>query len=161
MTQLESRRHPNRRDAVSGVLTAIGGVVLFVSARGIERLPRDTETIGPGVFPTVLSALLVGAGLLLCVNGLRGTHVDIDRAGELPVPWRRLMLMVAMFAGYCVVFIPVGFLLATFAYLALVTCVVDAGRWKRNLLFASGFAVVVYFTFTQLLAVELPAGLLG
>jgi putative tricarboxylic transport membrane protein len=161
MTRLEPRSHPHRRDAVAGMITAIGGVVLFTTARGIGRLPGDTETVGPATFPTALSAILIAAGLVLCGNGLRGKHVDSRDEQEPPVPWRRLLLMVATFAGYCVAFIPVGFLIATGAYLALVTCLVDAVRWKRNLLFALGFSVVIYLTFTQLLAVELPAGVLG
>ena len=165
MTQPEVHLRPHRRDVLSGAIAAIGGLILFTAARRIERLPGDTETIGPATFPTALSAILVVAGLMLCVSGFRHTPDNPGEADEhgdtTPVPWRRLVLMVAMFAVYCVAFISVGFLLSTFAYLALVSCAVDAARWKRNVLFALGFSVVVYFTFTELLAVELPAGLLG
>ena len=165
MTQPEVHLRPHRRDVLSGAIAAIGGLILFTAARRIERLPGDTETIGPATFPTALSVILVAAGVMLCVSGIRSTpdhSVEADELGDTPpVPWRRLLLMVVMFGAYCVAFISVGFLISTVAYLALVSCAVDAARWKRNLLFALGFSVVVYFTFTELLAVELPAGLLG
>lgn len=178
MTQLAGRLSPHHRDAIAGAVVTIGGLVLLLTAQQIERLPGDKEVIGPAAFPTMLSAILVCAGLALCINGFRnkrdeGIAAEI-MAGEdsrdvnelldgqeAPVPWRRLLIMIVAFGAYCVVFIPVGFLLSTAAYLALVTCLVDAAKWKRNGLFAVGFSVVVYFTFTQLLSVELPAGVLG
>lgn len=173
-----SRQRPHHRDAIAGAVAAIGGLILLVTAKSIERLPDDKEIIGPAAFPTVLSVILIGAGLMLCVNGICNKHDEgiaaeilqdddsrdvneLLEAQESPVPWRRLLVMVAVFAGYCVALIPVGFLISTTAYLALVTCLVDVGRWKRNLLFAVGFSVVVYFSFTQLLGVELPAGMFG
>ncbi|MET0898477.1 MAG: tripartite tricarboxylate transporter TctB family protein [Mycobacterium sp.] len=165
MTQPDVHLRPHRRDVFSGAITAVGGLILFTAAQRIERLPGDTETIGPATFPTALSAILIGAGLMLCVSGFRKTP-DPTVDGEAlrddpPVPPGRLLLMIVLFAGYCAAFIPVGFLLSTFAYLALVSGVVDAARWKRNVLFALGFSAVVYLTFTRLLAVELPAGILG
>lgn len=165
MIQPEAGLRPHRRDAVAGVVTAICGVVLFTAAQQIRWLPGDTEVISPATFPTVLSVILIGAGLALAINGLRCRRADAeDVEGDAPaesVPWRRLLLMVVAFAAYCVLFIPVGFLISTFAFLTLVTSAVDATRWKRNLLFALGFSAAVYLAFTQLLAVELPAGVFG
>lgn len=178
MTETVTRPRPNYRDAITGAVTALGGVILMVTAQSIERLPDDKEAIGPAAFPTVLSVILIGSGLMLCLNGIRNKHDegiaaeilqdddsrdvnDLLDAQESPVPWRRLLLMIAVFAAYCVTLIPVGFLVSTAAFLAVVTCLVDVARWKRNLLFAVGFSVVVYFSFTQLLGVELPAGMLG
>lgn len=171
-------RHRNLKDVGAGAVTAVVGLALLVPARGIQRLPGDTEAIGPAVFPTVLALVLVGAGLALAVNGLR-SRVDEGIAAEImqiddsrdvnelidpdepPVPVRRLATMVVLFAGYCLALIPVGFLLATAGYLAATTCVVHPQKWPRNVAFAVGFSAVVYFSFTRLLAVELPAGVLG
>lgn len=68
--------------------------------------------------------------------------------------------MIRAFAAYCVAFIPLGFLISTTAYLALVSCLIDRRRWQRNLVFAVGFSAVVHLTFTRLLGVELPDGVL-
>ena len=178
MTPPRRRRSVRRGDVVAGALVVTLGAVLLVAARGIERLPGDTEAIGPATFPTVLSLLLVLAGIALMISGLRGVtdegiaaalleDDDSEDVNELidpdepPVPVLRLLVVVGAFAAYCFALIPLGFLLSTAGFLAGVTCLVDASKWKRNLLFAVGFSAVVYFAFTRLLAVELPAGLLG
>lgn len=171
-------RHRNLGDVSSGAVTVVVGLALLVSARTIHRLPGDTEAIGPAAFPTALALILVVAGLALAVNGLRGKsdegiaaeimQIDDSRdvnnlidPDEPPVPVRRLLIMIALFATYCVALIPVGFLLGTAGYLAATTCVVHAQKWRRNVAFAVGFSAVVYFSFTRLLAVELPVGILG
>lgn len=165
-------------DVVAGAVVATGGAILFLAAQRIERLPGDTEVIGPAAFPTVLSLVLVLAGLALLVSGLRSKPDDgitaeimqIDDSHDVnelldpeepSVPLQRLLLVVATFAAYCLILIPLGFLLATTAYLMVTTCLVDAAKWKRNLLFSVAFSAMVYVSFTQLLGVELPAGLFG
>jgi putative tricarboxylic transport membrane protein len=180
-------RRSGRADLVSGLVVAGAGVLLLVSARGIEDAVRPAPGLGPATLPTVLSVLLIIAGLTLAVIGLRhrgGTDVAAedpagddpageDPAGENPagedpiapaeppVPWRRLAVVVALFIGYALIFIPLGYMLATALYLAVMVTVIDRARWKRNLIFAVVFAVVVYYGFTELLSVQLPAGVLG
>jgi putative tricarboxylic transport membrane protein len=80
---------------------------------------------------------------------------------EPPVPPRRLVVVVAMFIGYALIFIPLGYMVSTALYLAAMVTVIDRARWKRNLAFAVLFAVIVYYAFTRLLAVQLPVGILG
>jgi putative tricarboxylic transport membrane protein len=149
--------------------------VLLVAARGIDDAVRPAAGVGPATLPTVLSVLLVIAGLVLAVIGWRGRdkgarvrHDDVAETvdelvhhGEPDVPWRRLAVVVALFIGYALVFIPLGYILATASYLGVMVTVIDRARWKRNLIFAVFFAVIVYFGFTELLSVELPAGVLG
>lgn len=167
-----SVRRSGRADLVSGLVVAGAGMLLLVSARGIEDAVRPAPGIGPATLPTALSVLLIIAGLALAVIGLRRRRVtDVaaeDPAGddpvapaEPPVPWQRLAVVVALFIGYALIFIPLGYMLATALYLGVMVTVIDRARWKRNLIFAVGFAVVVYYGFTELLSVQLPAGVLG
>ncbi len=171
-------RRSGRADVVSGLVVAGAGVLLLVSARGIEEQVRPAPGVGPATLPTALSVLLIIAGLVLAVIGLRHRHgtgqaADGMRDGEPPgidqlvvgeeprVPWRRLAVMVALFVGYALIFVPLGYMLATALYLGVVVTVIDRAKWKRNLVFAVVFAVVVYYGFTELLSVQLPAGVLG
>jgi putative tricarboxylic transport membrane protein len=181
-----SVRRSGRADVVSGLVVAGAGVLLLASALGIEDGTRPAPGLGPATLPTVLSTLLIVAGLALAVIGLRhrrATNIAADptRTGEAgvgagagaavedelvapaepPVPWRRLAVVVALFIGYALIFIPLGYMLATAIYLAVMVTVIDRSRWKRNLIFAVVFAVVVYYGFTELLSVQLPAGVLG
>lgn len=171
-------RRSGRADVISGLVVTGGGLILLVSAIGIADPVRPAPGIGPATLPTTLSVLLVLSGLVLAWFGLRRRSVtdvesdvtrygDAEAAGEPapaeqpPVRWRRLGVVIALFIGYALVFIPLGYLVSTALYLGAMVTVIDAERWRRNLTFAVVFAVVVYYGFTELLNVQLPAGVLG
>jgi putative tricarboxylic transport membrane protein len=80
---------------------------------------------------------------------------------EPPVPWRRLVLMIGLFAAYVMAFIPLGFVTATAAYLFATSTLIDPEHRLRNACFAVAFSIIVYLLFTRLLAVHLPPGLIG
>jgi putative tricarboxylic transport membrane protein len=166
-----------RSDVSSGLVVAVVGAVLLVFALHIETTGKDLG-IGPRTLPVALSVMLIVSGLLLVGLGLRRVRVmgierelmhygDAEDLGELvlpdepPVPPRRLVVVVAMFIGYALIFIPLGYMVSTALYLAAMVTVIDRARWKRNLVFAVLFAVIVYYAFTRLLAVQLPVGILG
>jgi putative tricarboxylic transport membrane protein len=155
-------------------VVAGAGTVLLVAARGIEDTARPDPGIGPATLPTALSVLLIIAGIVLAAAGWRGRDSGVEAGDtaadaveqlvhqeEPPVPWRRLVVVVGLFIAYAVAFIPLGYMLATALYLGVMVTVIDRARWKRNLVFAVVFAVVGYFGFTELLDVQLPAGVLG
>lgn len=84
-----------------------------------------------------------------------------DEPEEPPVQMPKLLLYLGLFAAYAVLFIPLGFLLATSVFLFTLTTIYSRDRWLRNLLFSVIFTVVVYFAFKEGLGVFLPAGLIG
>lgn len=167
-----------RGDVLAGLVVVAAGLVLLVMALNIEPAVRPAPGIGPSTLPTALAGLLVLSGLALAGLGLRGRPVrgieaevlgehDADLFEELvfpeepPIPWARLALHVALFVGYALVFIPLGYILSTALYLSITVTLIDRAAWKRNLTFAVLFGVIVYFGFTELLKVQLPPGVLG
>ncbi len=171
-------RRSGRKDVVSGLVVATAGVLLLVTALNIGEPVRPAPGVGPATLPTALSVLLIVSGLGLAGLGLRhrpvmGIEAELMRSGDAavldelvhpvdpPVPWRRLAVVVALFIGYALVFIPLGYIVSTTLYLGVMVTVIDPARWRRNAIFAVVFAVVVYFGFTELLSVQLPTGVLG
>lgn len=166
-----------RSDVIAGLLVTAVGVLLLVSALGIGDPVRPAPGIGPATLPILLSGMLVLSGLALAGLGLRrrpvaGFEAELLGPGdtdalegllyeEQPVPWRPLMVHVGLFVGYALIFIPLGYMLATALYLGATVSVIDRTKWKRNVAFAVLFAVIVYYSFTELLMVQLPAGILG
>ncbi|GAA1151576.1 tripartite tricarboxylate transporter TctB family protein [Ornithinicoccus hortensis] len=167
-----------RSDVIAGLVVAAAGAVLLVAALNIGDAVRPAPGIGPGTLPTFLAAALVLSGLALSIVGLRKRPVqgieaevlDTDDAElfedlvfpeEPPIPWGKLAVHVALFIGYALVFIPLGYILSTALYLTTAVTLIDPARWKRNLIYAVLFGVIVYFGFTELLSVRLPAGVLG
>ncbi|WP_109473204.1 tripartite tricarboxylate transporter TctB family protein [Ornithinimicrobium cavernae] len=176
-TEQEAPARSGRSDVIAGLLVTGVGALLLVTALGIGEPVRPAPGIGPATLPLFLSGMLVLSGLVLTGLGLRrrpvaGFEADLLGAGdaealeellheEQPVPWRPLLVHIGLFVGYALIFIPLGYMLSTALYLGATVSVIDRARWKRNLTFAVLFAVIVYFAFTELLMVQLPAGILG
>lgn len=181
MQQEEALAPPERRsgraDVYAGLVVAAAGTLLFVMASNIGDAVRPAP-IGPATLPKTLSVLLIVSGLGLVLLGLRhrpvlGIEADVLEIGEAEaveglihrdeprVPPGKLAVMVTLFIGYALIFIPLGYMLSTTLYLGVVTTFIDRKRWKRNVVFAVVFAVVVYYAFTELLSVRLPVGILG
>lgn len=137
-----------------------------MTALRIEEPSGGAPAVGPGTLPTALSVLLIVSGVALAILGLRnapatGTAAEQILPQEPAVPLRKLLVVIGLLVGYAVIFIPLGYMLSTAVYLGLMVTLIDRAAWKRNLIFAVVFAVVVYYGFTELLSVQLPAGILG
>lgn len=166
-----------RTERLAGAAVALAGVVLLVASVTIPEPARQSPGMGPRVLPTLVSIGLMVAGALLVLTASRRANEGLEdtiladedqddfRAlldpEEPPVPWRGLLVVVGLLVAYAYLFFPLGFVLSTTLFLGAVTTYADPRRWVRNWLFAAALAGVVYLLFTRMLAVVLPAGLLG
>lgn len=169
------------RDATAGLAAAVLGVVYLVAAFQIEPDPSTTSVVGPQVAPLVIGTAIVVSALALLVRGLRspdshprtgstgagdgntGEHnaAAPPRSASARLGQRRVLVTFGIFAAYIVAFIPVGYLLSTFAFLVAMTTYVDRSKLPRNCIFAAVFSLAVYVLFNHGLQVQLPPGLLG
>jgi hypothetical protein len=88
---------------------------------------------------------------------------DGDRdAGTDPasVQWLTPALLVAALCGYAYVLEPVGFLLSTVVFFVLAVWILGSRHLIRDGLIGVVLSAVIYFSFTQLLAISLPMGVL-
>jgi putative tricarboxylic transport membrane protein len=165
-----------RSDLLCGLGVMVAGSLLLVSALGIDTTTGSEAGIGPGLVPVALATLLMAGGAALSLTSLRtapsphGEQTDsqaerdveaLMKESEPPVALKNLLVMILLFVGYAVAFIPLGYVLSTAIFLGIVVTVIDRANWKRNILFALGFSAIVYLSFTQLLGVPLPTGVLG
>lgn len=165
-----------RRDVTAGAVSALLGVVFIVEAMRITPDPSAFKVLGPRVIPLVVGIAAVAISLAFIAQGLReGRKSDPDATspqldslgdstGEDGGGWatrKRILVTFALFAVYVVVFIPLGYVLSTFAFLFALTTYVDREKWRRNAIFAAVFSVAVYFLFVNGLRVQLPLGVLG
>ena len=170
------------RDAQAGLAAAVLGVIYLVAALQIEPDRSTASVLGPRFAPLLIGAAVVACAVALVVQGARssevttpaeqpreaGDYADEDgREVTAPVedsrPRSRWQVVVtfAVFAAYVVAFIPLGYLLSTFAFLVAMTTYVDRNRLVRNVIYAAVFAPVVFVLFNYGLQVQLPPGLLG
>lgn len=86
---------------------------------------------------------------------------ETDELEEPPVQVSRLFVYLGLFTAYAVLLIPLGFIVATTAFLLALTTIYNRGAWVRNILYSVLFTVTIYFAFKEGLGVFLPAGLIG
>lgn len=147
--------------AAAAVIIA-GGVVILTDAISIAV----AGGIGPqqaGFFPMIVGVGLLLFGLAFLARTTRWPDPELmaQAAHEhRGIDWWTLWLAVAAMVGYAFVLAPLGYIIATFLFILAVTWVAGSRRWVQNLLVAALFPTAVYYGFTQLLGVQLPAGLL-
>ena len=155
------RASANIKDAVAGAVVAVAGGVLFFAALSFTSPSAQADAVGPRFFPLVASAVLVLGGLGLVVTSLRSRDASTRAPDEENVPLGRLVMVFTLFAGFLLIFEPVGFLISTALFMTVMTSYVRPDRWKTNGIVGVLTSLVIHFSFTQLLGVDLPVGVLG
>jgi putative tricarboxylic transport membrane protein len=145
-------------DRLSGLLCLVVGLTVALYARTFPPMPG--QDIGPAMFPTlvgigfaVFGVWLIGADLM----GERGPLVTVESWVRRPRMVANVALVVAALVLYILLVEPVGFLLTSMAFLALLMAAFGAGR-----LVIVSVAVLVtlamHYGFYSLLRVPLPWG---
>lgn len=143
----------------------VGGLgFLLLALVGVEeslRLPLGSwQSPAPGLFPLLVSLVLVGMALTLLVVTL-GT-----RASAPPGPssearrtkvWWTLVSLLAFYA----LLEPLGFLTTSFLFLFFLLRAIAGQRWGVTLAIGAAASVSSYLVFDRLLGLPLPRGPLG
>ena len=82
-------------------------------------------------------------------------------APALTAEWQRPLIMVAGLGVYSVILEPLGYVLSTIFIAAVTLRILGVMSWKVISLSSLVLSVGVYFLFTRMLGVELPAGILS
>ena len=148
------------------------GAVYLAAAFLISEPEGGYAAVGPRVFPIAIGIALVTVALWTAFRA-RGTadapSADAAQARAVPTPdgappaadWRAATPSVLLFLAYIALLEPLGYLLATTAFIALEARLLGSRRWGRDLLAALAVTVSVYVLFSLVLGLRLPGGLLG
>ena len=119
------------------------------------------DPLGPKAFPRLLGvAMLFGAGMLALEIWKRGKASAKPAADEAPfeLPVLAVVACVTVWTGlYYVAFQPLGYIVATTAYLLALMAWFHRGKWVANALTAALFSILSYIMFVKL-DVNLPRG---
>lgn len=148
----------------------------------IIDMPGRVLVVSPRAFPTFVGVLMVAVSLVVAAKELQSgmrladatAPVAADPSDRLELggdeeepdedaitSWRDLAVVLVAFLLYVVLFEPVGFLLTTLAFLLVLSSYFAPRRWLRNAVVCVLFTFATAYVFAGLLAVDLPAGLLG
>lgn len=142
-------------DTVAAILIVAVCIAYLQGAQGFQS-PLVADPLGPSAFPTILGwcgLILAAAQLILAWSGRQ-------LPGEASASLRRYLkplLLFGLLIGYALVLEPVGYLLATFTFVAISFLMLGEPLW-RGALIAAGFSGGFYYVFVNILKINLPAG---
>jgi putative tricarboxylic transport membrane protein len=145
----------NKRDVIASVLLIMIGIAVIVWSIRLQvgTLLRPMS----GFFPFLVGFGIIALSLILLFQGWRGQSKAPKAYGS----WQRPLIMVVGLAVYSVILDPLGYILSTFFIAAVTFRVLGVVSWKVIGLSSLVLSISVYFLFTRLLGVELPAGVLS
>ncbi|MBB5785502.1 tripartite tricarboxylate transporter TctB family protein [Jiangella mangrovi] len=137
--------------------TAIGYLALQLAAR------RDFEADSSGTFPLIVGAGLILFSVLFLIQSIRQSDPQLiaHLAGERRSTRMRVVLWIALvLLGYALLVGGIGYPAGTAVLFVVVARLLGEKRWWLNIVVGVVLALAIYYGFTELLGVQLPAGLL-
>jgi hypothetical protein len=139
----------NPRDFYAGLLFVAFGLAAFVMAQSYAL--GSAARMGPGYFPRLLGALLVGLGALQCLIGLRSKY----QAGP-EWHWRPLLILLASVALFILITPWLGLVAAGLALVFVSSVAGREFRWREALIVGGVQGVAAAALFVYGLGLPLP-----
>ena len=126
-------------------------------------IPQGSSIVSPQTFPYMVAAFtsLVGLGLLLDVlRGRLGTP-DGDEPGDpfVPANFKTMAIVATAIALHVILLDLAGYIIAATICFFGVSFGFGSRKYLKDLLVSLAFALIVYFSFTKGLNINLPAGI--
>lgn len=146
----------NKKDVIASILLIVVGVL---TALWSIRLRLGTPAKpAPGFFPFLVGFGIVALSIILLIQAWFGRDKGSPKtSGD---DWRKLAILVAGLVIYAGILEPLGYVLSTIFMATVTMRVVGLTSWKKISMVSLVLPIGVYFLFTRVLGVELPAGVL-
>ena len=147
-------------DAVIGALLLAFAIATFSYARTLPAIPG--QEYGAAVFPMLVAVGLGGCGALLLASGLRHWHGAVvwNDWAQTHHAWAKLASVLALVVTYILAAQVIGFV-PTSILLLVIFFMFMGVRWWVAITVAVAATLLIQQTFSSLLRVPLPPGLLG
>ncbi len=147
---------------IAAGLTGIG-VVVLTDGLG-QRVSTSASGIGAGFMPTVVGSLMLVLAVALIVQLARGKRGEPEQAeGDVDLNtthWIPLAVTVLALVFFVFAVEPLGYPITATIVMFAIAWAMGSRRWWASLLIAVIVSCVIYFSFTRLLTIDLPAGVL-
>ena len=148
------------RDGAAALVVLALSVTLFALTLSLKDNPL--VPIGPGFYPRLVLGVTAVLALALFVSDFALRRRRPVPQSSAPAPYRRVVLLFAVFGLYVASLQPLGFRVATFLFMVAAQWVLgpprDPKRWLVLLAVALGTTALTYFVFERYLSVLLPRG---
>ena len=149
--------------AFAGSLLILGLVVLYDTSKML--VPPGSGTVGPQIFPYLVSGFVIFISLGLFVQIFRG-NLGVPEGTEFgevveKTDFKSLAMVAGSMLTYPLLIERAGFIIASSVVFFGVVFAYGAKNLLKNLAISVIFSLIVYFAFSKGLNVSLPAGILG
>ena len=136
----------------AAALAASGGYL--AAGLSISAPAGGYDLVGPRTFPLAIGAgLAASAAWIACRPGGPGAGAPMD--------WRAAAVAALVFLAYLACLGPLGYPLATTAFVVAESRALGSRAWRRDLAAGALIAAAAYLGFRLLLGIRLPAGPFG
>lgn len=149
-----------KQDRIFGIIIILFACFLFFMISTITPMRAvDPNDAGPKFFPRLIAIgiTICGAGMLLLPERDQTKFLEAHH-------WKKIAAYFGLLAGYLILMYLAGFLLATPIGLFLFIYMLAEDRKKLKWAFVAAYSVafpiLLYFSFTVLLKIMLPRGIL-
>jgi len=158
----------NREERIASFVVAAFSLAYFVGAFLIP-MPTLKQQMGPGFFPKGIGvAMLILSGIYVLQQLRGGVKEDEERAVIIgaeekvqgKVNLKRIGFILVLMVFYAFVFERLGYAVSTFVVFTVGVLYLDRRHFVRDGVIAVIASFVLYYVFTTILRVQLPAGLL-
>jgi putative tricarboxylic transport membrane protein len=149
--------------AFAGSLLILGIVVFFDTKNML--VPPGSGTVGPQMFPYLVSGLVILVSIGIFVEIFRGNlgQPEGTEFGDIvdKTDYKSFLIVAGAMATYPLLIERAGFVAASTVAFFGVSFAFGAKNPAKNILVSLIFSVIVYFSFTRGLNVNLPSGIMG
>jgi putative tricarboxylic transport membrane protein len=153
-------KHGKSELAFASSLFLLGIFVAWDTSR--MDIPQGSSIVSPQTFPYIVAAFTSFVGILLILDVLRGNHgtPDGDEPGDplIPVNYKTLLIVALAITLHVVLLETAGYIIAATVCFLGVAYGFGSRKILKDLLVSLAFAVIVYFSFTKGLNINLPSG---
>ena len=158
---------------VGGVLLLTGLYLLWEAWKAVGD--EELTITSPRIAPLIVTGMWVLFAAIYFVRQLvnpladypapepsdedEDEHAAADTVHD-PIDWRTTGLVAVLLVAYVLLLEPAGFILSTAAFYLAVSRVLGSRKWIRDIIVALALAFGVYLSFTQLLDIVLPEGVI-
>lgn len=136
---------------LSLILILVCGILIFESTKILES--SIGSTIGPGLLPMVLAIIL---GLLSIVNFYQTFQMRYADEQKEKLEYKRFIMMVVSATLYCLLIVPLGYVISTFLFLIVGFQLMEKGKVLYSVIFAAMVSFSVYYVYVEIMKGTLP-----
>jgi putative tricarboxylic transport membrane protein len=153
-------KHGKSELAFASSLFLLGIFVAWDTSR--MDIPQGSSIVSPQTFPYIVAAFTSFVGLGLLLDVLRGNHgtPDGDEPGDplIPVNYKTLLIVAVAISLHVILLETAGYIVAATVCFLGVAYGFGSRKILKDLFVSLAFAVIVYFSFTKGLNINLPSG---